>query len=128
MGLGQEGGWPAPSKGWLTLLGTPVKEFGHSETPSLCLPDPLSQQTYSCWAQVWTPSNPPMLLFGDLALIVFQIIMDPLGLPGGSAVEHLPLAKGVILESWNRVPCWAPHGESASPSACLGLFLCVSHE
>ena len=27
---------------------------------------------------------------------------------GGLAVEHLPSAQGVIPESWNRVPHWAP--------------------
>ena len=36
---------------------------------------------------------------------------------GGSAVEHLPSAQGVILESWDRVPHWAPGMESASPSS-----------
>ena len=39
---------------------------------------------------------------------------------GGSAVEHLRLAQGVILESWNRV-----HREPASPSAYVSASLCV---
>ena len=49
------------------------------------------------------------------------------GRPGGSAVERLPLAQGVILETWDRVLHQAP---------CMGLLLslplilcvCVSHE
>uniref|UniRef100_A0A8C0KM10 MHC class I-like antigen recognition-like domain-containing protein n=1 Tax=Canis lupus dingo TaxID=286419 RepID=A0A8C0KM10_CANLU len=41
-----------------------------------------------------------------------------------------PSAQGLILETWNRVPCWAPCVEPASPSACvsasLSLSLCLS--
>ena len=39
-----------------------------------------------------------------------------------------PLAQGVILESWDRVPHWAPRMEPASPSACVStsLSLCLS--
>ena len=42
----------------------------------------------------------------------------------------LPSAQGVILETQDRVPCWAPCMEPASPSACVSapLPLCVSHE
>ena len=47
---------------------------------------------------------------------------------GGSAVEHLPSAQGVILGSWNRVPHWAPRMEPAIPSACVSASLCVSHK
>ena len=35
---------------------------------------------------------------------------------GGSEVEHLPLAQGVIPGFWDRVPHRAPCGEPASPS------------
>ena len=38
---------------------------------------------------------------------------------GGSAVEPLPSAQGVILKSQDRVPDWAPSLEPASPSACV---------
>ena len=44
------------------------------------------------------------------------------GCLGGLVVERLPLVQGVIPESWDRVPNWAPCGEPASPSAY------VSHE
>ena len=51
---------------------------------------------------------------------------------GGSVVEHLPLAQGVILESWDQVPHRAPRMEPASPSAyvyaSLCVCVCVSHE
>ena len=47
---------------------------------------------------------------------------------GGSAIEHLPLAQGVILESQDRVPHQAPCMRPASLSACVSASLCVSHE
>ena len=49
---------------------------------------------------------------------------------GGAAVERLPLAQGVILDSQDRVPHQAPCMEPASPSAwvsaCLSLSLSLS--
>ena len=42
---------------------------------------------------------------------------------GGSAVERLPSAQGVILESQDRVPHQAPCMEPASPSACVSASL-----
>ena len=45
---------------------------------------------------------------------------------GGSVVEHLPSARGVILGSWNRVPHRAPCREPASPLACVSASVCVS--
>ena len=49
---------------------------------------------------------------------------------GGSVVERLPLAWGMILESQDRVPHQASCMEPASPSAYVSasLSLCVSHE
>ena len=49
------------------------------------------------------------------------------GFLGGSAVNHLPSAQGVILESPDWVPHQAPCMEPASPSACVSasLFLCI---
>ena len=49
---------------------------------------------------------------------------------GGSVIEHLPLAQGMILWSWDQVPYWAPCMKPASPSACVYtfLFLSVSRE
>ena len=37
---------------------------------------------------------------------------------------------GLILEAWDRVSCWVPCMEPASPSACVSArpHLCVSHE
>ena len=45
---------------------------------------------------------------------------------GGAAVERLPLAQGVILESWDRVPHQAPCMGPASPSAYVSASLSVS--
>ena len=45
---------------------------------------------------------------------------------GGSVVERLPLAQGMILGSWDQVPHWAPCGESASPSVYVSASFCVS--
>ena len=47
---------------------------------------------------------------------------------GGSAVERLPSAQGVILESQDRVPHRAPCMEPASPSACVSAPAPISHE
>ena len=49
-----------------------------------------------------------------------------LGRLGGSGIEHLPSAQGVIPESRNRVPHQTPYKESASPSACVSASLFVS--
>ena len=45
---------------------------------------------------------------------------------GGSMVEHLPSAQGMIPESWDRVLYQVPREEPASPSACVSAPLCVS--
>ena len=44
-----------------------------------------------------------------------------LGHLGGSAIERLPLAQGVIL----GLPHRAPRVEPASPSACVSTSVCV---
>ena len=46
---------------------------------------------------------------------------------GGSGVKRLPLAQGMILESQDQVPHWAPCMEPASPSTCVSasLSLCL---
>ena len=45
---------------------------------------------------------------------------------GGSVVGRLPLAQGMVPESWDQVPHWAPCMEPSSPSACVSASLCVS--
>ena len=49
---------------------------------------------------------------------------------GGAAVWRLPSAQGMVLESPDEVPLWAPYMEYASPSACVSasLYISVSHE
>ena len=48
------------------------------------------------------------------------------GCLGGSAVEHLPLAQGVILESLDQVPHGSPSREPVSPSTYVSASLSVS--
>ena len=51
------------------------------------------------------------------------------GCLGGSAGEHLPLAQGVTLGSWDRVPeSGSPQGACFSLCLCLCLCLWVFHE
>ena len=46
---------------------------------------------------------------------------------GGSVVEHLASAQGMILGSQNRVPHQATYGEAeASPSAYISVSPCLS--
>ena len=45
-----------------------------------------------------------------------------LGHLGGSVVEHLSLAQGMIPESWDRFPHGDPCMEPASPSACVSAL------
>ena len=47
---------------------------------------------------------------------------------GGSMVERLPWAQGMISESWDQVLHQAPCMEPASPSAYVSAYFCVSHE
>ena len=49
-----------------------------------------------------------------------------LGHLGSSVIEHLPLAQGMILGSWDQVSHQAPQGEPTSPSAYVLASLCVS--
>ena len=51
-----------------------------------------------------------------------------MGRLAGSAVEHLPSARDVVLESWDQVPYRAPGMEPASPSACASASLYVYDE
>ena len=45
---------------------------------------------------------------------------------GGSVVQCLPSAQGMIPGSWDQIPHQAPHREPASPSAYVSVSLCVS--
>ena len=47
------------------------------------------------------------------------------GCLGGSAIEHLLLAQGLIPDSGEGVPHWAPCVEPTSPSACVSASVCV---
>ena len=69
-------------------------------------------------------SQIPYSVFLSLDLGIFESLI--LGHLGGSAVERLPSAQDVILESQDRVPRQAPSMESASPSSCVSASLSPS--
>ena len=58
-----------------------------------------------------------------------------MGSLGGAAVWRLPLAQGMILETWDRIPCQAPGAwslllpllMSLPMSLPLSLSLCVTN-
>ena len=60
--------------------------------------------------------------------IVAYLIQSNTGLLGGSVVERLPSAQGVILETRDQVPHWVPWMEAALLSASVSASLSVSHE
>ena len=60
-----------------------------------------------------------------MALPLWELKHNQLGHLGGSVVEHLPSAPGVIPGSWNRVPHQALCMEPASPSACVSASVCM---
>ena len=59
--------------------------------------------------------------------IKVRTIREVLGRLGGSVVEYLALAQGMILGSWDRVPHWAPCREPALPLP-VSLPLSLSDE
>ena len=65
--------------------------------------------------------------FKDFILFVYLTEIE--GCLGGSVVERLPLAQGMILETGDRAPHLASCMKPASPlPKSLPLSLCVSHE
>ena len=48
------------------------------------------------------------------------------GIPGWLSSLEPAFGPGLILESRDRVPRWAPCMEPTSPSACVSVSLCVS--
>ena len=54
---------------------------------------------------------------------LMQIKIGWLGQPGGLSSIVPPSAQGVILETGDRVPHWAPCMEPVSPSACVSASL-----
>ena len=55
--------------------------------------------------------------------VLKRLFWGPLG---GSVVERLPLAQGLILEFWDGVLHCDPFREPAFPSAYVSASLCVS--
>ena len=48
------------------------------------------------------------------------------GQPGWLSGLAPPSAQGLILETWDQVPCQAPCMEPASPSACVSVCLSLT--
>ena len=68
-----------------------------------------------------------MVIICDFTEFTIKDKTSQTGCLGGSAVKHLSLAQGMILESWDRVLYRAPCTEPASPpsayiSASLSLM------
>ena len=116
-----------------------IPEFGSHTPPGLVLPHPYHQPSQSapslplvpavlsrhpnglCGTKCNSPSWFPAPASGQRDLHKHKA--NTLGCPGGSVVEHLPLAQVVISGSWDQCPHRTPHRETASPSACLCLSL-----
>ena len=62
---------------------------------------------------------------GNASMVIFSK-KECEGCLSGSVVERLPLAQGVIPESWNRVSHQDPFREPASPTGCVSTSLSVS--
>ena len=72
-----------------------------------------------------------MFIFVQNKIVLFiNNIEICLGQPGWLSGLAPPSAQGLILETQDRVPHWAPCMEPASPSACVSasLSVCVSQE
>ena len=72
--------------------------------------------------------NPPLKPNANLTLKQDLTVIKTKGggSLGGAAVWRLPLARGTILEAWDRIPRRAPCMEPASPSACVSASLSLS--
>ena len=80
----------------------------------------------------WIPGNIFELEFimrvGPLvqSILLTVSLIKMQGCLDGSMGECLPSAQGMVLESQDRVPHWAPCREPASPSACVSASLPLS--
>ena len=73
----------------------------------------------------WTTSLSPSICTAH-HIVIFKML--PEGCLGGSAFERLPSARGMILGPGMQSPIGLPAEEPSSPSVCLCLSLCVTHE
>ena len=77
----------------------------------------FSSLHFESWVYRVTPFKPRISCWSRNLLM---------GCLGGSVVERLPLAQGVIPGFWDRVLPLAPCREPAFPSACVSASLCLS--
>ena len=90
-----------------------------------------SSQNSACYRRkllLWRKKNLNVLrnIFSFPFEIYSAFEMNLSGHLGGSVVERLPSAQGLIPGSWDRVPHRAPCRKPASPSACVSASLSVS--
>ena len=64
--------------------------------------------------------------FSKFSYFYFTVNLEFQGCLGGSVVEHLSSAQGMIPDSQDRVPHRDPCMEPASPSAYVSASICVS--
>ena len=107
--------------GWLSGLAPPLVQGVILGTR-----DPVPH-----WSPCMEPASPSACVslslswINKLNLKKIKNKKKSLGHLGGSAVERLPLARGMISESRDRVPCRASCTVPAYPSACVSASLCV---
>ena len=71
--------------------------------------------------------HPKMVKRANFVLHILTILKVGRGQPRWLSGLVPPLTQGLVLETRDRVPRWAPGMEPASPSACVSasLSLCV---
>ena len=112
----------SPSLLWLTA---PTQFMKHSEalTGSQTQRQHWHLKSYgSTWLQGVSQMVGVSVLFFLSLLLKMEMVLK--GHLGGSAVECLPSARGMIPRSWDPVP----HGAPCLESACVSASLCVFHE
>ena len=111
--------WWVPMAGWARPSASPNDWYLSTHyTPFLL----LLSKSHPVWniAEIILTDQCVLICSGFLLRFILK------GRLSGSAVKCLPLAQGVILESRDRVPHWAPCMEPASPSACVSASLPLS--
>ena len=109
-------------------LGSYYLFFHKPEAPDCFLPSERDAGLCLKTPGVFPASTQPSAIHPSWAASAVYLQQEPehLGCLGGSAVEHLPWAQLVIPEFQDQVPYQAPHGEPASPSACVSASFSVS--
>ena len=87
------------------------------------------RHVFICIFDRFSAFNPfPTILYRTILGCQFYSESHNLGQPGWLRGLEPPSAQGVILETRDLIPHPASCMEPASPSACVSLSLCFSHE